>query len=146
MKKLMIKILVNSLALVIVSNTIAGIKFDSIFTLVFASFLLGLVNSFLRPLLIILTLPFNIMSLGLFTLVINAFLLLLVSGLVSGFTIISFWHAFWAALFFSIVSFILNIFITPIAQDSKNFNNCSRHRKLDNDFIDIEAKIKDEDC
>ena len=136
--------MVNSFALIIVSDTIAGIEFDSLWTLILAAFLLGLVNAFLRPLLIIFTLPLNIMTLGMFTLIINAFLLLLVSGLVNGFTIISFWHAFWAALFFSVISFILNIFIKPKDLGNNNFMKHNRHKENNADFIDIEAKIKDE--
>jgi putative membrane protein len=69
---------------------------------------LGLVNAVIRPVLIILTLPINILTLGLFTLVINGLLFWFVSSFVKGFSIVGFWPAFWAALIYSLVSIVVN--------------------------------------
>lgn len=111
MKSFLIKWIVNIVALVTVVSIIPGISVDRWQTAVFAALVLGLANAFFRPLVILFTLPLNILSLGLFTLIINGFLFYLVSKLVVGFTVGSFWSAFWGALFFSVVSFLLNLFI-----------------------------------
>ena len=73
--------------------------------------LLGIVNTFLKPLLVILTLPLSVVTLGLFVLVINALLLLLVAWLVPGFYVAGFWSGFFVALFVSVFSFIPNSLI-----------------------------------
>jgi len=113
MKEFLIKLIINTVTLIIVVKIIPGIKVDRWQTAVFSALMLGLVNAFLRPLVIFFTLPLNILSLGLFTLVINAFMFYLVSKLVPGFTVNGFWNAFWGALFFSIISFLLSLFINP---------------------------------
>ena len=78
--------------------------------LLVATLVLGLLNGFLRPLLMLLSLPLLIFTLGLFTLVINALLLLLVSALLGSkhFSVDGFWSAFWGALIISVVSLLLN--------------------------------------
>lgn len=84
-----------------------GIRFSSTSALIVAALLLGFANAMLRPLLVFLTLPLTLVTLGLFVLVINALLLMLVAKLVSGFTISGFWTAFFASLFISILSIAL---------------------------------------
>ena len=84
-----------------------GIRFSSTSSLVISALLLGFANAVLRPLLVILTLPLTLVTLGFFLLVINALMLLLVSKLVSGFNISGFRTAFFAALFISIMSVAL---------------------------------------
>jgi len=86
------------------------IKYGSWVDLLVATLLLGLLNSFLRPLLMLLSLPLVLVTLGLFTIVINAVLLLLVSALLGkeNFHVDGFWAAFWGALIISIVSLLLN--------------------------------------
>jgi putative membrane protein len=78
-----------------------------------AAFLLALVNTYLRPLVVVLTLPINILTLGLFTLVINGLMLELVSWLIPAFHVEGFWTAVGAALVISIISFLLNWFLKP---------------------------------
>ena len=73
--------------------------------------MLGIVNTFLKPMLVILTLPLSILTLGLFVLVINALMLLLVAWLVPGFIVAGFWSGFPVAIFVSVFSFILNAMI-----------------------------------
>ena len=75
--------------------------------------MLALVNAYLRPLVVLLTLPINILSLGLFTLVINASMFLLVSWFIPAFHVEGFWTALGGALVMSIVSFLLNWFLNP---------------------------------
>ncbi|HAK59746.1 MAG TPA: hypothetical protein DCO77_05100 [Nitrospiraceae bacterium] len=102
---------VNLLALVTAGVLIDGIIIESIPLGILAAGILGLVNAVLRPVVLLLTLPINLLSLGLFTLVINALLLKLVAQLVDGFIIETFGAAFLGALVVSVVSWALNLFI-----------------------------------
>jgi putative membrane protein len=92
-------------------HIVSGVSVDNWVTVFVAALVLGLLNAFLRPVLILLTLPVTLLTLGLFTLVINAFLFYLAAHLVRGFHVAGFWQAFVAALVFSGVSFLLNVFI-----------------------------------
>jgi putative membrane protein len=89
-----------------------GIHVSSFFSAVFAAAMLGILNAFFRPILIIITLPINILSLGLFTFVINALLLMMVSGIISGFDVRGFWSAVFGSILISVVSWLLNSFIS----------------------------------
>jgi putative membrane protein len=84
-----------------------GIRFSSTSALIISALLLGFANAVLRPLLVVLTLPLTLLTLGFFLLVINALMLLLVAKMVSGFKISGFWTAFFASLFISILSMAL---------------------------------------
>ncbi len=95
-----------------------GIHVDSLTTAVIAAAILGIINAFLRPVLLILTLPLTILTLGVFTFVLNAFMLLLVAYFVPGLEIDSFSWAFLGALIISIVSWIANRFINKSAPDA----------------------------
>ena len=102
---------INLLALVTAGIFIDGIVIQSIGMGIVAAGILGVVNAVIRPVVLLLTLPINLLTLGLFTLVINAALLKLVSDVVPGFIIESFRAAFLGALLISIISWVLNIFI-----------------------------------
>lgn len=110
-KQLIVKWIINSTALLTVVHLVPGVSIDNWPTVFVAAVVLGLLNAFLRPVLIFLTLPVTVLTLGLFTLFINAFLFYLAAKLVSGFHVDSFGHAFLGAFIFSLVSFMLNIFI-----------------------------------
>ena len=103
---------VNLLALVIAAALIKGISIQSIEMGILAAGILGVVNAVIRPVVLILTLPINLLTLGLFTLVINAAMLKLVSEVVPGLVIESFGAAIWGSLIISITSWLLNIFIS----------------------------------
>lgn len=109
MKNLLIKWIVNSTALLVVAHVVSGVTLDNWRTVFIAALVLGLLNAFLRPVLIFLTLPVTILTLGLFTLFINAFLFYVAAHLVGGFHVSGFWQAFIAALVFSLVSFLLSL-------------------------------------
>ena len=111
MRRFLLKWLVTTISIFIVANLFHLIHFEDLGVLVLASLVLGILNVFVRPVLIFLTLPINILSLGFFTLIINAFLLYLASFIVPGFEITSFWKAFWAALLISLVSAMINFII-----------------------------------
>src|SRR5512142_841110 len=102
---------INLLALIVAGALIPGIRIQSMQMGIVAAGILGVVNAVIRPVVLILTLPINLLTLGLFTLVINAALLKLVSDLVPGFTIESFGAAFLGALVISLTSWVLNLFV-----------------------------------
>jgi putative membrane protein len=100
---------VNTLSLWAASTLFpASIGFQDAPTLLISGLVLGLVNIFIKPLMLLLTLPISVFTLGFFILVVNALMLLLVSWMVPGFTIGGFWAGFWIALFVSVFSFIIN--------------------------------------
>ena len=98
---------ITSICLWVASLLFNGIRFSSTGSLIISALLLGFANAVLRPLLVILTLPLTLVTLGFFLLVINALMLLLVAKVVSGFKISGFWTAFFASLFISILSMAL---------------------------------------
>ncbi|OIQ97705.1 membrane protein of unknown function [mine drainage metagenome] len=101
----------TALSLWAASYVFSGIRFATVSSLIVSALLLGFVDAIVRPLLIILTLPLTLVTLGLFLLVINALMLLLVSSLVRGFTISGFWTAFFASIFISLLSLLLGAFL-----------------------------------
>jgi putative membrane protein len=90
---------------------VEGIKIETIGSGILAAAILGIVNAVIRPLVLLLTLPINLLTLGLFTLVVNALMLKFVAWLVPGFVIETFWAAFWGALLVGITSWVLNLFV-----------------------------------
>ncbi len=108
MKQLIAKILISGAALMFTSNLIDGIYVDGWSSVFIAAIILGIVNAVIRPLLLILTLPLNLMTLGLFTFVINGMVLKTVANVVSGFDIVGIWPAVIGAIVLSVVSTVLN--------------------------------------
>jgi putative membrane protein len=108
MRLILLKWLINALALYVTSYLVKGIQVSDAWALFLAAALLGILNAVIRPILIILTLPINIITLGLFTLVINGLMLWVVSFLIKGFVIQGFWPAILGALMISIMSWIVN--------------------------------------
>jgi putative membrane protein len=109
---LLIRWLILTAAITVASYLISGIQVSGFFSAFFAAAILGVLNVFFRPILLILTLPINILTLGLFTFVINALLLKMASGVISGFVVQGFWSAIWGALIISLVNWLLSSFIT----------------------------------
>ncbi len=103
-----IRLLLNALALVIVVNVVGGVHVSSFSAAIVAALILGIVNAVLRPLLLLITLPAVILTLGLFTLVINAVTFYFVAKLGLGLTVDGFGSAFVGALVLAIVSFVLS--------------------------------------
>lgn len=102
---------ITALSLWVASHLFKGIRFGSTSALVVSALLLGLANAIVRPLLVFLTLPLTVLTFGLFLLVINALMLLLVAKVVDGFKVDGFWTAFWASLFIAVLSFVLGAFV-----------------------------------
>ncbi|MEJ2699281.1 MAG: phage holin family protein [Desulfuromonadales bacterium] len=107
MRGLFIRWLVLTLAILAASYVLQGISVAGFFSAFFAAALLGILNALFRPILLILTLPLNILSLGLFTFVINAVLLMMVSGVIAGFQVHGFGSALLGSLIISAVSWLL---------------------------------------
>ena len=103
---------ITALSLWAASHIFSGLKFDSTSSLIVSALLLGLANAVVKPLLIVLTLPLTLLTFGLFVLVINALMILLVARLVSGFKVSSFWTAFFASIFISILSIALGALVS----------------------------------
>jgi len=108
MRTILLKWFINALALYITSYLVKGIQVSGTSALLLAAALLGILNAVIRPILIILTLPINILTLGLFTFFINGLMLWIVSFLIKGFMIQGFLAAFLGALIISLVSWIIN--------------------------------------
>jgi len=108
MKGLFFRWFVLTAAIMFASYVVEGIHVTGFFSAFFTAAILGILNAFFRPILIVLTLPINIMTLGLFTFIINAMMLKMASGLISGFEIYGFWPALFGSLVISIVSWVLN--------------------------------------
>ncbi|MBX9629841.1 MAG: phage holin family protein [Burkholderiales bacterium] len=101
----------NTLTLWVASRLLPGLGFSGPEALLLAGLAFGVVNTFLKPILFILTLPITFVTLGLFVLVLNTGILFLVAWLVPGFAVGTFWQAFFAALFISFFSFLLNLML-----------------------------------
>jgi len=110
MRPFVIRWLVTT-ASVWVAAPLAGIHYDHASSLVAAALILGIINAFVRPVILLLSLPFIILTLGVGIFIVNALLLMFVSHLVPGFHVGSFGHAFLGAILISLVSWILSAFI-----------------------------------
>lgn len=106
-----IRWLILTAAITVASYLMDGIEVAGFFSALGAAAILGVLNAFFRPILIILTLPINLLTLGLFTFVINALLLMMASGVISGFHVHGFWTAVFGSLVISLVSWILSSFV-----------------------------------
>jgi putative membrane protein len=102
--------MVTTFAVMVASAFIRGIRYDSLGNLIGAALLLGILNAFVRPVLLILSAPLILVTLGLFILVVNALLLLFVPNFVPGFHVDGFGAAFWGAILIGIVSWMLSAF------------------------------------
>lgn len=111
--RLLLLWLINALALAVVPQVVTSVVVTGFWTAVVAALLLGLINTLLRPVLILLTLPINILTLGLFTLVINALLFWLVATFVDGFAVAGFASALLGALVYSVSSTLLSWVFVP---------------------------------
>ena len=103
---LIIRWFINALALMLVAYLYSGVKVDGIFAALIAALVLGLVNAIIRPLLVLLTLPVTILTLGLFIFIINAFLFWFVAEVVKGFTVAGFTAALIGSIMFSVVTLL----------------------------------------
>ena len=112
----LIRVLINALAIYFTAAIVPGIALSGLMAALGAGLVLGLVNAVVRPILILLTLPFTILTLGLFLFVLNGLCLWLTSVLVKGFEIHSFWSAVFGSILVSVVSWLLTTSVSDRGQ------------------------------
>lgn len=134
-----IRWLILTAAIIAASYLIDGIRISGFFSAFFAAAVLGILNALFRPILFILTLPINIMTLGLFTFVINALLLKMASGVIPGFDVHGFWSAVFAALIISGVNWVLSSFINEQGRIAR----VEKGEMEEEDYIDLEKHDDD---
>jgi putative membrane protein len=135
MNLILLRWLAMTAAILLAAYLLDGIRVSGFFSALCAAALLGIFNAVLRPIAILLTLPINIMTLGLFTFVINAILLKMVSGIIRGFDVIGFWPAVFGSLVISAVSWAMTVLIRERTAASPH-----GQRPAADDIIDLEDK------
>lgn len=113
MNGFLVRLLITALGLWVASVLVPGVSISGVWTLVFAALWLGIVNAVIRPIALVLTFPFTLITLGLFILVVNAAMFGLVAALLDGFRLSGFWSALMGALVVSITSWLASAFIGP---------------------------------
>jgi putative membrane protein len=142
MPGILIRWLTTTAAIVATSYLLDGIRVSGFLPAVFAGAVLGILNAFFRPIALLLTLPINILSLGLFTFIINALMLKMASGIIPGFDVYGFWTAISGSLLISVISWLLNSFISEkgtLSSINIKQEPDARIREQD-DTIDLEHK------
>jgi putative membrane protein len=140
MTGLLLRWLILTAAILAAAYLLIGIEVRDFLSAFMAAAVLGILNAVLRPLLILLTLPLNILSLGLFTFVINAFLLKMASGLIPGFEVHGFWTALAGALIITLVSGLLNALI---GKEQGRRGPGSQAQSRGDDVIDLKRRGDD---
>ena len=108
--KILIHWLVSALAILVTAYILPGVHISGLFSALVLAVVLGAINAVLRPILIFLTLPITLLTMGIFVLFINALLVMLAAYIVPGFTVVSFWWAFIFAKVLAIIDFVLSGF------------------------------------
>ncbi len=111
MRGLVVRWIVSAIALYLTSSVVRGIEVRGLAPLLMAALVIGIINAFVRPVVLLLTLPISVLTLGLFILVVNAAMLVLVSAFVPGFEVHGFWAALWGWLLLSFFTFCINVLI-----------------------------------
>ncbi len=109
---------ITGLSLWVASHVFRGLKFDDTGSLIVSALALGFANAVVKPLLIVLTLPLTLLTFGLFLLVINALMIMLVAWLVKGFKVSGFWTAFFASIFIALFSLVVGALVTDGRPDT----------------------------
>ena len=142
MPGILIRWLTTTAAIVATSYLLDGIQVSGFFPAIFAAAMLGILNAFFRPIALLLTLPINILSLGLFTFIINALMLKMASGVIPGFEVYGFWTAIFGSFLISVISWLLSAFISEkgtLSSINVKQGPDARTREQD-DTIDLEQK------
>ena len=126
MRGLVIRWLVSAVALYLTSLIVRGIEVQGVGSLFFAAATIGILNALVRPVILLLTLPLNILTLGLFTLVVNAAMLKLASEVVRGFEVHGFWSALGGWLLLSFFTFLINVAIGETGVEVVHFRRVVR--------------------
>ena len=114
--KFLLRILLNAIAVIILAYILPGAEVNTFFTAVIVALVLSLLNFLVKPILVILTLPITVVTLGLFLLVINALMILLAAHFIDGFQIANVW---WAIVFSLLLSFLQSLLHSMLKEDKK---------------------------
>ncbi len=114
--KLVLRLLLTAAAVVILAKVLPGVSIDSYVTAIMVAVVLGLLNFLVKPVLIVLTLPITLITLGIFLLFINAIIILLADSFIAGFDVSNIW---WALLFSLLLSFLQSVFHSILKEDKK---------------------------
>ena len=109
--RLLLRWLISASALMLIAMYVPGIAVANFYSALIAALIFGLINALIRPIALLLTLPINLITLGLFTLVVNAGMFWFASTIVKGFYVSGFWPAFWGALIMWLVSWLTNMLL-----------------------------------
>ncbi len=112
MSGFLLRCVINTVGIIVIAHLLRGIEVEGVLPALVAALTLGVLNAVVRPILIILTLPLTILSLGLFLLVINGFMLYFVGNVVKGFHVTGFWPAFFGALLLAVVGWVTSAFVS----------------------------------
>lgn len=107
--KIIIHLIVSSLAIIVATYLVPGATITPVSAVVLAV-VLGIINIFIKPVVKLIALPITILTLGLFSLIINALFIILASKIVPGFNVTSFWTAFWFSIVLSLINALFNLF------------------------------------
>jgi putative membrane protein len=140
MRGILLRWLILTAAILLAAYLLNGIEVRDFLSAFLAAAVLGILNAFFRPLLLLLTLPLNILSLGLFTFVINALLLKMASGVIPGFEVHGFWTALFGALIITLVSGLLN---NLIGTERSRMAPGSQEQGRGDDVIDLKRRGDD---
>ncbi len=145
MSAFLIRWMITAVAVMCAAGVIEGISFGgSVGVLLGASLLLGIINALVRPVLLLLSLPFIIATMGLFIFVLNALLLLLVSSVIPGFEVSGFWSAFFGAIIVSIVSWLLSSFFRSSDGKMRLITHHERVARGSRPIKQADARVVDE--
>jgi putative membrane protein len=143
MPGILIRWLTTTAAIVATAYLLDGIQVSGFFSAIFAGAMLGILNAFFRPIALLLTLPINILSLGLFTFIINALMLKMASGVIPGFGVYGFWTAIFGSFLISVISWLLNAFISEqgtLSSINRKQDGVDARTRDQDDTIDLEHK------
>lgn len=140
------KTIVMTLAVLIASYIMDGVKVDNVFVAILAAVVISLLNNFIRPILIVLTLPFTILSMGLFLLVINALIIIMASKIVPDFYVDGFATALIFSLMITLLNYLLDILSKMVNKKKYDENNTFSHNADNgNEHFDDYEDVTDQD-
>ena len=132
-----------TLAIIIASYLMSGVHVDNVFVAILAAIVISLLNNFIRPILIVLTLPFTLVSMGLFLLVINAVIILLASKIVPHFGVDGFWTAMGFSLLITVLNYLLDIPTKMRERKDYTPNNPFARKHTDDEKFDDYEDVTD---
>ncbi len=140
MRHFLIRWFITTIGVVVAASVVSGIRYDVVSSLLLAALLLGILNAFVRPILLLLSAPLILLTLGLFILVINGLMLWWVQGLVPGFYVDSYRSAFWGAIIISLISWCLSAFFRDSHGHVQVLNHHPRVKRVSGRVIEPDER------